>query len=159
VNLLRRALVVLILAMSTLAFTAVRPAWACSCGVNDDPLSSAEVAFTGIATDVDRPLIDIATSTTVTVTFDVESADKGDVGRQTEVTTSSQGPACGYEFTEGHRYRVYANGGETNSCDGNQDLGFVAAPRSAVPTALWTTAAAVAVVALAGYLWFHRRPS
>jgi hypothetical protein len=153
---LRRALVVLILAVSALFFTAARPAWACSCA-EVDALESAEVAFTGIATDVDRPW----TPGTVTVTFDVESIEKGQVGRETELTTHSDSPACGYPFTEGHRYRVYARDGATNSCDGNEDLGLVAAPRPAAPTAQWIFAAAagIAAAALAGYLWFRlRRP-
>jgi hypothetical protein len=155
VKLLRRVLVVLILAGSALAFTAARPAWACSCGDNPDPLESAEAAFTGIATDVDRPW---STGGTVTVTFEVESMAKGEVGRQAELTTSSQGPACGYEFVEGHRYRVYARDGATNSCDGNADLGFVRAPRSATRTVEWSVAGAVviAAAAAAGYLWFRR---
>jgi len=154
VNLLRRALVVLIIAGSALFFTAARPAWACSCGTID-ALESAEVAFTGVATDVDRPW----TPGTVTGTFDVESIEKGTVGRQAELTTHSDGPACGYPFTEGHRYRVYANGGATNSCDGNQDLGFVVAPRPPAATAQWVFAGAVviAAAAAAGYLWFRRR--
>jgi hypothetical protein len=156
VNLLRRTLVILILAGSALVFTAVRPAWACSCGSNDDPLGSSEMAFTGVATDVDRPW---QTGGTVTVTFDVESAEKGEPGRTTEVTTSSEGPACGYEFIEGHRYRVYAQAGATNSCDGNADLGFVRAPRSAARTAEWIFAGAVVLAAAvgAGYLWFRYR--
>jgi hypothetical protein len=157
VNLLRRALVVLILAGSALAFPAARPAWACSCA-NVDFLQVAEVAFTGVATDVD-PDPPWRTGSTVTVTFEVESIEKGEPGRQVALTTSSEGASCGYEFTEGHRYRVFARDGATNLCDGNEDLGFVVAPRSAVPTALWTTAGAVVVAAaaVAGYLWVRRR--
>jgi hypothetical protein len=155
VTLLRRALVVLILAVSALFFTAARPAWACSCA-EVDALENAEVAFTGIATKVDRPW----TQGTVTVTFDVESIEKGQVGREAELTTHSDSPACGYAFTEGHRYRVYARDGATNLCDGNEDLGFAAAPRPAAATGQWIFAAAVviAAAALAGYLWFRRRP-
>jgi hypothetical protein len=161
VHLLRRTLVILILVGSALAFTAVRPAWACSCASNADPLESAEVAFTGIATDVDRPpaIGGVVGPVTVTVAFDVESVEKGETGREVELTTSSEGASCGYEFTERHRYRVYARDGRTSLCDGNEDLGLVAAPQSAVPTVRWTTAGAALIVAAAaiGYLWLRRR--
>jgi len=168
VNLLRRTLVILILAGSALAFIAVRPAWACSCGTGADPLESAEVAFTGVATDVDRPPATggVVGPVTVTVTFAVESVEKGSAGAEVELTTSSEGASCGYEFTESHRYRVYARDGGTSLCDGNEDLGFVAAPRPDVPSArsdvpivLWmtTAAAAIAAAAAVGYLWLRRR--
>ena len=152
-NLLRRVLVVLVLAVSALTVAAVRPAWACSCG-QIDPLESAEIAFTGVAASVDQAW----TSDLVTVRFAVESVQKGSTGAQIELTTHSQGPACGYAFTEGHRYRVHTDGTETNSCDGNEDLGFVGVPPSGVPVARWAAvAAAVALIAAAGVLLYGRR--
>ncbi len=151
-NLLRRVLVVLVLAVSALTVAAVRPAWACSCG-QIDPLKSAEIAFTGVAASVDQPW----TSDLVTVRFAVESVQKGSTGAQIELTTHSQGPACGYAFTEGHRYRVYSNGTKTTSCDGNEDLGRTGVPASETPVAGWTVTAAGVALAATAFVFLYRR--
>jgi len=152
VTLLRRALVVLVLAASGLMIAGGTPAWACSCA-QIDPLESAEVAFTGVAASVRQPWL----SDRVTVRFAVESVQKGTVDAEVELTTHSQGPACGYEFSEGHRYRVYADGTETTSCDGNEDLGFVGVPPSDTPIVRWAVAAAGVALAGAALVWLYRR--
>ena len=82
---------------------------------------------------------------------------KGTTGARIELTTHSQGPSCGYEFTEGHRYRVYTDGTETTSCDGNEDLGFVGVPPSGVPVARWAAVAAAVALTAAAAVLLHRR--
>ncbi len=153
---LRRALVVLVLAAAALVTAAAPPAWACSCA-EIDPLESAELAFTGVATSVHKPW----TSDLVTIRFAVESVQKGKAGDEVELTTHSEGPTCGYPFIEGRRYRVYTNGTDTTSCDGNEDLGFAGVPPSPSenPVARWTATAtgAVGAVALAVVLYRRRR--
>ena len=155
-NALRRVLVVLVLAASALMITASRPAWACSCG-QIDPLESAELAFTGVAASVRQPWL----SDEVTVRFAVESVQKGSTDDEIALTTHSQGPACGYTFTEGHRYRVYTDGQETTSCDGNEDLGFASTPSGTPPgkkpVALWTATAAAVALAAASLVFLYRR--
>jgi hypothetical protein len=152
VNALRRVLVVLVLAASALMITASRPAWACSCA-QIDPLESAELAFTGVAASVRQPWF----SDEVTVRFSVESVQKGATDDEIELTTHSQSPACGYTFTEGHRYRVYADGTETTSCDGNEDLGFAGTPPAKTPVALWTATAAAVILTAAALVFLYRR--
>ncbi len=151
-SLLRRVLVVLVLAASALTVAAARPAWACSCA-RIDPLESAELAFTGVATSVHKPW----TSDEVTVRFAVESVRKGTAGDEVELTTHSQSPACGYPFTEGHRYRVYSNGTKTTSCDGNEDLGRTGVPASETPVAGWTVTAAGVALAATAFVFLYRR--
>jgi hypothetical protein len=114
---LRRFLVLLLLVLAPLPVTA-RPAWACSCAENTDPLSRSETAFIGVAEDVDEPLF----GNEVEVRFAVESALKGDPADSVTLVTMKDSASCGYEFVEGGRYRVYENSGETNSCDGNELL-------------------------------------
>ncbi len=142
----------LVLAASALTTAAAGPAWACSCG-EIDPLESAEVAFTGVAASVRDPWL----GDRVTVRFAVESVQKGAVDSEVEVTTHSQGPACGYRFTEGHRYRVYTDGAETTSCDGNEDLGFVGVPPSGTPVLRWAAAGGGVVLGAAVLLLLYRR--
>jgi hypothetical protein len=150
VTLLRRVLVVLVLAASALVAGTARPAWACSCA-QVDALEAAELAFTGVATSVDRPW----TPGDVEVTFAVESVRKGAAGERVELVTHSDEPTCGYGFTEGHRYEVFATGGRTGLCDGNVDLG--AAPPAQRVTGRWTTVAVLAVLAAAGAVLIRRR--
>jgi hypothetical protein len=53
-----------------------------------------------------------------TVSFRVSEVWKGPERETLEVNTPSQGPACGYRFSEGREYLVYAWGKklEVNSC-------------------------------------------
>jgi hypothetical protein len=114
---LRRFLVLLLLVLAPLPVTA-RPAWACSCADNPDPLERSETAFVGVAEDVDQPLF----GNEVKVRFAVESVLKGEPGDPVTLVTMQSSASCGYEFVEGGRYSVYGNGVETNSCDGNELL-------------------------------------
>ncbi len=151
-RLLRRVLVVLVLAASALVAGTARPAWACSCA-QVDALEAAELAFTGVATSVDRPVM----PGDVEVEFAVESVRKGAAGERVELVTHSDSATCGYGFTEGHRYEVFASGGRTGLCDGNVDLGAAPEPPADRPTGLWTTVAVLAVTAAAGVVLLVRR--
>jgi hypothetical protein len=168
VTALRRILVVLILAATSLVFASARPAWACSCAAIDDHLDRAATAFVGVASEVDEAW----SGREVKIRFDVEDMLKGDPAAEIELITDAEGAACGYEFTEGHRYRVYADRGVTGLCDGNEDLGVAAlpgttagpgpdtaAPEAELSTGLWTTAAGGAAVVVAGlaFLLLRRR--
>ncbi len=82
---------------------------------------------------------------------------KGSTGAEIELTTHSQGPACGYPFTEGHRYHVYTDGQETTSCDGNEDLGLAGTQTSKTPVTLWTATAAAITLAAAALVFIYRR--
>src|SRR3712207_5084302 len=111
-----------------------RPAWACSCA-QVNALEVAELAFTGVATSVDRPMM----PGDVEVEFAVESVRKGAAGGRVELVTHSDSATCGYGFTEGHRYEVFAAGGRTGLCDGNVDLGAALEPPADRSTGPWTT--------------------
>ncbi|MEU4621161.1 hypothetical protein AB0G04_14430 [Actinoplanes sp. NPDC023801] len=114
---LRRFLVLLLLVLAPLPVSA-RPAWACSCADNPDPLGRSETAFVGVAEDVDGSW----SGNEVEVRFAVESILKGDAGASVTLITMKDSASCGYGFVEGGRYRVFASGGETNLCDGNELL-------------------------------------
>jgi hypothetical protein len=114
---LRRFLVLLLLVLAPLPVTA-RPAWACSCADNTDPLGRSQTAFVGVAEDVDGPLF----GNEVEVRFAVESVLKGDGDDSVTLVTMKDSASCGYAFVEGGRYRVFATDGETNVCDGNELL-------------------------------------
>jgi hypothetical protein len=77
-------------------------------------------------------------------------------GAQVELSTAAQGTACGYEFREGHRYRVYGHRGTTSSCAGNEDLGLVDPPAGGPPGALWWALGSGAVVVAALILLSRR---
>lgn len=145
-RLLRRLLVVLVLVATSLTVVSAGPAFACSCAVLDDHLDRADAAFVGVVTEVDEPAGRIFSSAdAVTVRFAVERVQKGAVGDDVELTTVAEQASCGYDFTEGHRYQVFATDGQTGLCAGNEELGIAATPRAAAPqpdpfpTALWIT--------------------
>lgn len=58
----------------------------------------------------------------VSVTFQVGSRWKGELGEKVTVTTASSGASCGFEFTKGERYIVYAGGEETAGEGGTTKL-------------------------------------
>jgi hypothetical protein len=126
---MRRVLVVLVLVAMSLIFTTARPAWACSCAVTSPGLKAADLAFVGVADDVDKPW-SAGGNVVVKVRFSVESVQKGTAGAHAEVTTNSEGPACGFEFVKGYRYQVYSNQGATDSCIGNQQLARAYVPET-----------------------------
>jgi hypothetical protein len=95
------------LLFSAIVFFANAPdGLACSCSGREIPTKAfvqADAVFVGTVRSISRegndPLRDLH------VSFDVDAALKG---KQFDVRTSSQGTACGYRFTEGERYLVFA---------------------------------------------------
>ena len=119
------------LVIVTIVFSfAPREAVACSCVSLDKSQYAANAAlvFTGTVTSVTRPFAFGPTCTTssdepVVVVFDVDAVYKGDAPATVTVRTASSEASCGYAFTSGTRYTVFAtvgtNGLETNLCRGN----------------------------------------
>jgi hypothetical protein len=150
---LRRVLVLLLLVLAPIP-VAARPAWACSCGgFNFDPLERAEMAFVGVADRVDPDLF----GNQVKVEFAVESVLKGGVGKTVTLVTMKDSASCGYEFAEGGKYRVYARGGETWACDGNDLLSTGHASGGRTRTIFWTGTVFVLIVVAGGVTWLIRR--
>lgn len=117
------------------------PACACTCaGWPDQAVQEGEwvraatAVFVGVA---GRP--SAAGAGGVDVPFAVDAVAKGTVGGT--VTVHSMTGMCGYEFTEGVRYRVYAHRNDgrlvTSLCSGNrpQPDAFSPAPVTAPPPA------------------------
>jgi hypothetical protein len=149
---LRRVLVLLVLVLAPIPVVA-RPAWACSCAVGFDPLERAEVAFVGVADEVDPDWF----GNEVEVSFVVESVLKGDTGDSVMLVTKKDSASCGYEFVEGGRYRVYANGGETWSCDGNELLSTGHAADDRTRMIFWGGTVFVLLAVAGGVTWLIRR--
>jgi hypothetical protein len=126
---------------ATLAALAWHPmgAWACSCAVpRSGPtasfyLSQATVVFEGTAV-TERNLSTpyppgVMGSERHRWTFHVDRTMKGSASGSVDVLADTEGASCGYVFTAGKKYRVYAdqshregeNGAlETGSCSGNR---------------------------------------
>jgi hypothetical protein len=176
---LRGGFTVLVLATMGVFVGPVRPACACSCAMvtSEESLDQAEMAFVGVVTRIDRPVFGGYTGQPLKVTLAVSEVYKGRdvVTERFEVTTASDGAACGYDFVEGRRYLVFASTWEgtvnTGLCSGNRDLALESNPyasgsfpRPGGPSGWWTTTATVAasagivaVLSLGIALWFWRR--
>lgn len=79
---------------------------ACSCAPAPPPkvsLKQAAAVFAGkvVAVDIDEVRY------SKTVTFEVASIWKGDIGKRVKVTTALHGATCGYGFKKGGEYLVY----------------------------------------------------
>ncbi|GAA3146410.1 hypothetical protein GCM10010466_41800 [Planomonospora alba] len=133
----RLLLVLLLLAVAVAA--APGTACACSCAVltpAEQP-ERATAVFTGTAVGARQVRGDPSGPPSPIVhRFRVDHAYKGDVTAWAEVASSADGAACGYRFTVGSRYLVFASdkrssavGGDpgvaltTSLCDGNQLVG------------------------------------
>jgi hypothetical protein len=172
----RRVLVVAALAVVGVVLGPVTPACACSCAemTPEESFAGSEMAFVGVVTKIDRPLVFMNSGQPVEVTLAVSEVYKGRVSQRFVVTTASDGAACGYDFAEGGRYVVLASthGGTVNTglCSGNRNLAtesnpysFGSAPTPGGPADGWTTTRTVAVaaggaaLAIATALWFWWR--
>ncbi|GIE80909.1 hypothetical protein Aph02nite_68590 [Actinoplanes philippinensis] len=149
---LRRVLVLLLLVLAPIP-VAARPAWACSCATGFDPLEQAEVAFVGVADQVDPDWF----GSEVEVEFSVESVLKGRPGDTVTLVTMKDSASCGYEFVEGGQYRVYASGGQTWSCDGNELLSAGHGGGDRTRTVFWGGTVFVLLVVAGGVTWLIRR--
>ncbi|WP_238652384.1 hypothetical protein [Paenibacillus piscarius] len=95
----------------------VRPqvTYACSCAVPSSPVEAMEkstAVFEGTVTSMEKSSKLVQSSgDPVYVTFLTGAHWKGEVGEQITVSTAQSSASCGFEFTEGERYLVYARGG------------------------------------------------
>jgi hypothetical protein len=76
-----------------------------------------------VVTAVDKPFGVGGGSGDIKVDFLVEEVVKGDSAGRITLTTASDGAACGYDFSVGNRFRVYAHNGSTGLCSGNRLVG------------------------------------
>lgn len=100
-----------------LALAAPQIAHACSCIENPPPgeaLEGADYVFTGTVTMIRStdPGPGGQSFPKSTVKFDVQSVYKGNVGGKFSVETAQSSAACGFTFTEGETYLVYAYSGD-----------------------------------------------
>ncbi|MEK5034397.1 hypothetical protein MKY96_23315 [Paenibacillus sp. FSL R7-0302] len=106
----------------------VRPqvTYACSCAVSPSPLEAMEqsaAVFEGTVVSIKEKFkIMQSSADPVQVTFQVGARWKGELGEKVTVTTASSGASCGFEFTKGERYIVYAGGEETAGEGGTAKL-------------------------------------
>lgn len=109
---MRRAVLVAFLLATALVLAGKAPgAWACSCDPlpDEELVRHAEIVFIGTVSSAEILAADTGFGERVRWTFDVERVQKGRVGaRQTVVGSTNEG-ACGFEFHEGTRYRVFAS--------------------------------------------------
>jgi hypothetical protein len=126
-----RALAALLVALSGIAATA-SPCWACSCAA-DTPegyAKRADVVFTGIVRHVGGGDPDDGTQgdDSLKVRFRVKKVYKGKAKRASTVRTNESSAACGYGFSEGKRYTVFAQKKHgklsTNLCSGTKRGGI-----------------------------------
>lgn len=112
----KRLFLLLLVAIGCLAISPGR-AWACTClppGAAAEELAKSTAVFAGKAIDLDVPAgARISSADLVRVTFQVYTVWKGLVHDTLVVTTARGSASCGYPFSEGLEYLVYAYGTET----------------------------------------------
>ncbi|MFB5678256.1 hypothetical protein ACE3NQ_16650 [Paenibacillus terreus] len=86
--------------------------YACSCAEPPSPeeaRAQSTAVFSGKAVSLkQRTALIVSSGDPVKVTFQVNRVWKGNIGSTTVVTTAMSSESCGYEFTEGQQYLVYA---------------------------------------------------
>ncbi|MFC7640038.1 hypothetical protein ACFQX6_02555 [Streptosporangium lutulentum] len=109
-----RLLVILLLVTATLM---IAPGTACACSCA--PLSAEQVkesaaVFTGTMTAARKLDGDpLGPTPPVVYTFRADQVYKGKASAEFEVATNADEAACGYRFTAGSRYLVFASAGES----------------------------------------------
>jgi hypothetical protein len=166
---LRRVVSVVGLVAAGVVLAPVTPACACSCAqvTSEEAANNSTLVFVGVVRDINKPLQIFGGSSAdpVTVEFDVSEVHKGQVPARLSLTTALDGASCGYPFTEGGRYLVFASdygsGMSTSLCAGNRDLAtesdpfatgtppLPAPPATAGPVPIFAVVGAGAVLALA----------
>lgn len=119
---MRRIAVVLALAVGCAALQGARPpaASACTCvsSTEQEHFDRAAVVFAGRASAVDE------TDVGYSAAFVVEAVLKGEAGTNIRVATNRDSAGCGFRFTAGDRYEVFAVGGAgaltTSICSGTR---------------------------------------
>lgn len=118
----------LLLALAIVAGTVVLhpgPAQACSCRplTTGQQMGFSAVVFTGTVTRLDAPVELLSSDFPNVFTFHVDHAYKGAPTAALEVTSRTQGPACGMRFEPGSRWLIFARSEdgslETGLCSGN----------------------------------------
>ncbi len=109
-------------------------AWACSCAVlaPKEAVDNADAVFTGVARGRIAPE---RVGFEERVEFTVETVYKGEVPSRWSV--SIEATSCGYVFTDGLRYTVFAAAGRTNLCMGNVQGAIDPAAYGAQPIAVY----------------------
>ena len=116
----------------------VRPqvTYACSCAVSASPLEAMEqsaAVFEGTVVSIKEKFkIMQSSADPVRVTFQVGARWKGEMGEKVTVTTALSGASCGFEFTKGERYIVYAGGEEGEGKGGTAKLTVSLCSRTAM---------------------------
>jgi len=104
-------------------------AWACSCGLTGPPCQNTfqvDAVFSGVVRNItaipeDGPPLrpnEFRFPRALRVEFDVIDTFRGLEGTTASVLTAGSGPACGYSFTQGERYLVYASKGSAGLVTG-----------------------------------------
>ncbi len=122
-------------ALVSLGLLALLPdcASACSCALvgsqqerAKQALSDSTAVFSGEVVAVEKEAATAYHPGTSKITLRVSEAWKGPAQETLEVSTPSQGSACGYPFKEGQEYLVYAYGKEepfeVDLCSGTKQL-------------------------------------
>lgn len=126
-TMLRRLLLLTVLAGALVVGTSAAPAAACTCvpPEQDDHVGSADVIFSGTYRGVDGPEGLPSDGSPVSHRFSVDVVYKGEARSDEFVISNTDGSSCGYEFQTG-RYVVYAfaEGDElrTGLCTGTSPL-------------------------------------
>ena len=100
-------------------FVSAEKSYACSCIVTPEPLkkqiensySGADAVFSGEVIEIKESP---ANKYEFIVKFKVAQNWKGEVGREITITTGKDSAMCGYNFTVGQKYLVYASGLKDN---------------------------------------------
>ncbi len=113
----KRLALVLLVVVGCLASGPGR-AWACTCALPGPPaeeLAKSTAVFAGKVIGLRMPIGVFARSTDpVRVTFQVHAVWKGPAQDTLVVTTARDGASCGYPFSRGSEYLVYARGTESS---------------------------------------------
>lgn len=139
---MKKVLLVLTLAATSVVF-APGSAFACSCVEQQSDTAAekdADAVFAGTVTsyEITRPVGggsepatgDVRMALEVEWTIAADTFVKGDPAEEVTVVSAGQGPACGFRFSEGKRYLVFAYEDEaddgalsTNSCTNTRGIG------------------------------------
>ena len=90
--------------------------YACSCAILDTPIEevveNSAAVFTGKVIDIKKPTGPIVSSLDpIQVTFEIRSSWKGINENKVTLTTARSTASCGFDFTKGESYLVYASDG------------------------------------------------
>lgn len=120
----------------SVVFVAPDPASACSCAVPTgvskkelarQELSDSDAVFTGEVTGIGLPPSGTTSTEPMTVTLRVSEEWKGAAGETVDVRTAASEVSCGFPFSEGVSYLVFASEGTRNA--GGLEVGLCGSTR------------------------------